>query len=234
MGGGNTVNFNTIFFDIGNTLFFYNYEFLRDLLTERFGMSVSTKELREKHEATKRSLVADKLFNLPHDELWWEAYRRWLKSVGAEEDQIKPISEAIRNHPFRHMFWSRTEEGTKEMLDWFRERGFKLGVISNAEGQIRRLIEHAGLGDRFDVIVDSGVVGFVKPDERIFKHAMERMNASPDSSIHVGDIFDIDVVGAKKAGLTPILVDPNELHEKPECITVKRAVDLPKLSIFTD
>jgi len=226
------MNFDTIFFDVGNTLFFFNYEFLRDLLSQRFGVSVSAEELSEKHVAMRRSLIADGLFHLSHEELWWELYRRWLTSVGVEDDAVKAVTLAIRDHPFKHLFWSKIEDGTREMLDWFRERGFKIGIISNAEGQIKRLIEHVNLEERFDVIVDSAVVGFSKPDSRIFEHAMVSVGANPANSIHVGDLVDIDVVGARAVGITPILVDPNGLNGEADCIKVPRVIDLPKLNIF--
>lgn len=228
------MNFDTIFFDVGNTLFFFNYDFLRDLLAERFGVRVMTEELEEKHLAMKRSLAVDGLLGrLSQEELWWEAYRRWIVSLGAPEGDVRAISEAIRNHPFRHLFWSRLEEGTTPMLDWFRERGFKLGIISNAEGQIRRLIEHVHLEDRFEAIVDSGEVGFSKPDERIFLHAVERLGAHPSRCIHVGDLFEVDVVGARAAGLTPVLVDREGFAEGLDCLRVRRAIELPGLPIFS-
>lgn len=228
------MNYNTIFFDVGNTLFFFNYEFLRDLLVQRYHIPITTAELESSHLATKRSLIDDKLMNMPHSALWVELYKRWLLRIGVEEDMIKPISDAIRTHPFRHLFWTRMEEGTSEMLDWFRERGFKLGIISNAEGQIKRLIEHVNMDNKFDCIIDSGVVGYDKPDERIFKHALSKLNANPLNTVHVGDIFDIDVIGAKKAGITPVLVDRNESNVNADCLKIRRAVDLPTLKIFRD
>lgn len=226
--------FDTIFFDIGNTLFFFNYEFLRDLLVQRFGVTVTAGELEQQHLAMKRGVVREKLVEtMPHDDLWWEAYRRWLTGIGVEAGEIRPISEAIRHHPFRHLFWSRMEEGTPEMLDWFRERGFKLGVISNAEGQIQRLLEHAHVDGRFDVVVDSAVVGWTKPDERIFQHAIERVGAIPARCVHVGDLFEVDVKGARAVGITPILVDRDDLSGGVDCLKVRRAVELPKLTIFS-
>lgn len=228
------MNFDTIFFDIGNTLFFFNYEFLRDLLAQRFGVTATTEEIERRHLAMKRSIVAENLVGtMGHDELWWEAYRRWLLGIGVDEGEVRPISQAIRDHPFRHLFWARMEEGTPEMLDWFRERGFRLGVISNAEGQIRRLLEHAHVDGRFDVVVDSSVVGFAKPDERIFRHAIEQMGATPARCVHVGDLFDVDVQGARAAGILPILVDRDGLSPGVDCLTVRRATELPQLSIFS-
>ncbi|MFH0799417.1 MAG: HAD-IA family hydrolase [Pseudomonadota bacterium] len=230
------MQFDTIFFDIGNTLFFFNYEFLQELLAQRFSISLPASEIEVKHEAVKRSIVDEGLVGrLTHDELWWEINRRWLVSLGIDDEMVKPIAEAVRNHPFSHLFWSRMDEGTPEMLDWFRGRGFKLGVISNAEGQIKRLIQHARLEDFFGAVIDSGEVGFSKPDRRIFSHAMDIMQAKPSGSVYVGDLFEVDVMGARAAGLTPILVDRDGRRQgKADCITVSRAVELPKLDIFAD
>lgn len=229
------MSYDTIFFDIGNTLFFFNYEFLRDLLKQRFDVDATVLDLETKHVMSKLSLIEDgSITSLSHDELWFEAYRRWLAGIGVEKELIAPITKSIQEHPFKHLFWARMHDGTREMLDWFRERGYRLGVISNAEGQVKRLLEHVGLEDRFEVIVDSQIVGFNKPDERIFKYAMNSIGARPEKSIHVGDILEIDVVGAKGAGITPILVDSDGVHGTSGCITVPRAVELPNLPLFSN
>jgi HAD superfamily hydrolase (TIGR01549 family) len=222
-----------VFFDIGNTLCFYNYDFLRGLLAERFGLSVASAELAETHAAVQREIVAEGLPRAGQDALWHATYRRWLARAGVDEERLEPVIEAIRRHPFRHLFWARVEEGTREMLDWFRERGVKLGVISNAEGQIRRLLEHVGLDARFDVIADSAVVGIAKPEEGIFRYALEAVGVAPAHSVYVGDLYEIDVVGARKVGMLPILVDREGEKNASDCLTLARAVDLPQLPLFS-
>jgi HAD superfamily hydrolase (TIGR01549 family) len=226
------MNIEAIFFDVGNTLFFYNYDFLGGLLAERFGVQTNTAELAEAHEVVHKAIVAEGLAKEGQNVVWYESYRRWLRLLRVDEERIPEIIEAIRTHPFRHLFWMRMEEGTREMLDWFHERGVKLGVISNAEGQIRRLIEHAGLGERFDVIADSAIVGSAKPDERIFRFALDALGVEAAHAVHVGDLYDVDVVGARRVGLTPILVDREGTASSSECLTVSRAVDLPMLPLF--
>ena len=221
-----------IFFDVGNTLFFYNYDFLRGLLADRFGVNVNVAELAEVHREVQRAVMAEGVADAGQEVLWRETYRRWLTRVGVDADRIDDVMGAIRTHPFRHLFWTHMEEGTREMLDWFRERGVKLGVISNAEGQIRRLLEHVGLDARFDVIADSAVVGAAKPGAEIFRFALDAVGVAPERSVHVGDLYEIDVLGARGAGLTPVLVDPEGKSLQGECLTVRRAIDLPTLTIF--
>ncbi len=226
------MKYDTIFFDIGNTLFFYNYEFLSGLLLERFDADVHPIKLEEMHKFAQRELVTDGPLAKGHSEIWLWTYRRWMEHVGFDAAEAESIIEAIKNHPFSHLFWTRMEEGVPEMLDWFRERGFRLGVISNAEGQIGRLLRHVGVDSKFDAIIDSGEVGMDKPDEGIFKHALALVGADPSKSIHVGDLYEVDVVGARNAGITPILVERVYNAGSHDCLTVERACDLPKLEIF--
>lgn len=227
------MEYDAIFFDVGNTLCFYNYDFLSGFLNDRFGVQATPDELAQTHIVCKQAIVDDDLVKLGHDGLWWEVYRRWFVALGIEDELIRPISEAIRNHPFAHLFWARMEEGTREMLDHFREEGFKLGVISNAEGQIGRLIDHLGLTDRFEFVADSAIVGYAKPDARIFDLAAKKLNTEPAKCVHVGDIFAADVVGARSVGMTPILIDRDDSHGNVDCQRVRRVLDLPQLPLFT-
>jgi len=227
------MKYDCIFFDIGNTLYFFNYDFLCGLLAERFDISVGGVEMAEAHRKAQISVIRDGVSGFTHAELWDRTYMRWFELAGIDTEKRRDAIDSIRSHPFRHLFWARMEDGTREMLDWFRERGFKLGVISNAEGQIVRLLEYTGLRGRFEVVIDSSEVGVAKPDSRIFSLAMERMGAAPDRSIYVGDIVEIDVKGARQAGMTPILIDREGTNPDSGCITVARAIDLPKLAIFS-
>ncbi len=226
------MRFDTIFFDIGNTLFFYNYEFLGGFLAERFGAEVNPIELEEMHKLVQMELVREGVLERQHDDVWRWTYRRWLMRMGFDEATAERMMEAIRSHPFNHLFWTRMDEGVPETLDWFKERGFKLGIISNAEGQIVRLLRHANILRKFDVVADSGDVGITKPDEGIFRYALEAVGSEPASTVYVGDLYDIDVVGARGAGITPVLVERNYNSASRDCITVPRVSDLPGLEIF--
>jgi len=227
------LKYDAIFFDVGNTLFFYNCEFLKEFVEDRFGCDLIAKELEKTYYMLRKDVLAGAFSKLDHDGLWREFYRRWLQMNDVDEEIIPNIIDAIRDHPFNHMFWSKMEEGTREMIDWFRERGLKTGIISNADGQIQRLVDHVDLSDRFDVVIDSGLLGFEKPDERIFKHATSSIDVDPKRSIHVGDLFDVDVVGARGVGMIPVLIDPDGRGGDNELITIARAVDLPTHPFFS-
>jgi FMN phosphatase YigB (HAD superfamily) len=75
----------------------------------------------------------------------------------------------------------------------------------------------AGLHALLDEIVDSHLVGFEKPDPRIFAHALERSGAQPETTLHVGDLYAADVVGARAAGVHALLLDPHDDWPPVDC-----------------
>jgi len=90
-------------------------------------------------------------------------------------------------------------------LRTLRSSGKKLGVITNGQTtwQLRKM-EGLGLGDFFDVVLVSEAVGIKKPDPRIFHHGVEQCGVAPDEAMFVGDHPEIDVEGAKAAGLAAV------------------------------
>lgn len=222
-----------IFFDVGNTLFFYNYEFLKELLEQRFSVDVTLDELRAAHYIIRQNVGPLLDQGLTHESIVEEAYKRWFRSLGIDEERLGPIVEAVRNHPFRHLFWSRLGEGTRELLTWFRDRGYRLGIISNAEGQIKRLIDYAGLSMSFETVLDSHEIGFQKPDTRIFEKGLKDLKVKPAEAVHVGDLYEADIIGARAAGLLPILVDADGRYPNANCLKIKSVVELKELSLFS-
>jgi putative hydrolase of the HAD superfamily len=95
----------------------------------------------------------------------------------------------------------------------------RLGIISNADGLIgQRLAEQEilqvgpGAGVDVECVIDSGAVGVMKPDPRIFQLATDAMGIDAADAWYVGDMPGIDVVGARAAGMHPVLMDPYSLH----------------------
>ena len=84
----------------------------------------------------------------------------------------------------------------------------------------------------FTVICDSHVEGVEKPDRRFFEILVERAGARPETTVHVGDLYHVDVVGARSAGLRAMLFDPHDLYADYD---VPRVKDLSELAtLVTD
>ena len=107
-----------------------------------------------------------------------------------------------------------------------RRRGFTLGVVSNADGRVPAALAASGLADQFAIVVDSHLVGVEKPEAEIFHIALRACAAQPAQAVYVGDIYEIDVRGARNAGIAPVLLDPLDSYRQADC---PRITDLGRL-----
>jgi putative hydrolase of the HAD superfamily len=69
------------------------------------------------------------------------------------------------------------------------------------------VLSRCGIADCFESVTDSGIVGFEKPHPKIFAAALETMQVRPDESLYVGDVYSVDYVGARNAGMQAVLFD---------------------------
>jgi FMN phosphatase YigB (HAD superfamily) len=132
-----------------------------------------------------------------------------------------PVLDEVRG---RGYLWDYVPAHVPVALTALRERGFRLGVVSNANGRMPEKLVRLGLAGQFDTIVDSGIEGVEKPDPRLFDIALARMGADRARTVFVGDLYHIDVVGAQRAELSPVLVDKAGL----------RTVDVPAIRRLTE
>jgi len=98
-----------------------------------------------------------------------------------------------------------------------RRRDLRLVVVSNSNGTLRAKLARLGLLSAFDLVMDSFELGVEKPDPAIFTLALERLGTRAASTLHVGDFFHIDVVGARAAGLQAWLIDGAGLYADHDC-----------------
>ncbi len=121
-----------------------------------------------------------------------------------------------RLHGERHL-WSRTAVGAPEVLDRLRAAGLRLGVVSNSDGRVEEALAAAGLRDRFEVVLDSALVGVEKPDPAIFRAALDALGVAPADALYVGDLYEVDVVGARAAGMEAVLLAPGAGGSAADC-----------------
>ena len=115
------------------------------------------------------------------------------------------LQELVRNTQ-NSANWDQLLPGTRAALDRIRE-GFRIAVISNADGRIENILSRCEIADCFETITDSGIIGFEKPRPEIFEAALKTMSARADQSLYVGDVYSVDYVGATNAGMQAILFD---------------------------
>jgi putative hydrolase of the HAD superfamily len=98
--------------------------------------------------------------------------------------------------------------GAIETLVEVRERGLRTALLTNGEARNqRRSVERHGLDQYFDCIVIEGEFGVGKPDERVFRHALEMCDGRPESTWMVGDSLEADIAPAVALGLHAVWVD---------------------------
>jgi putative hydrolase of the HAD superfamily len=115
-------------------------------------------------------------------------------------------------HQERHL-WCSVPEATRTALARLKASGLLLGVVSNSEGRAEQALEAAGIRDYFDVVVDSGVLGIEKPDPRIFQAALQALLVAPEEALYVGDLYEVDVLGAQSAGIEAVLISTCSIED---------------------
>jgi len=121
-------------------------------------------------------------------------FQSWVQSIEAIHQKIN--------------LWHRPGPGGIDAVRKLKAQGLTLGVVSNADGRIEALLAELGYGGLFDVVLDSAIEGIEKPDPEIFHRALDRLGLNARRTIFVGDFYSIDVVGARRAGLGAVLMDP--------------------------
>jgi putative hydrolase of the HAD superfamily len=108
------------------------------------------------------------------------------------------------------------------------ERGLTLGVISDWGVSLSLILRHYDLIAFFDFAVISAQARRAKPDPQLFQTALERADAIPDYTIHIGDSYVLDVLGARSVGITPILLDRRQAHDpaQMDCLVATTLYDV--------
>jgi putative hydrolase of the HAD superfamily len=215
-----------IFFDVGNTLLFPNRERIHAPLAER-GFTPDGEHLRDLECRTKNKfdgmMIAD---GAADHSFWWMFYSQLLSEIGLQNnaDSIRDqLVTGVRNSGN----WDQIRPGTAERLREIGKR-YPIAVISNADGRIEDVLRKCGIAECFRTITDSGLVGYEKPHPEIFRQALKSMNAAPEESLYVGDVYSVDYLGATGAGMLAALMDvPGAYRDKG----VPRVESLEELQI---
>jgi HAD superfamily hydrolase (TIGR01549 family) len=216
-----------IFFDAGGTLIHLDSSRIRDLLCDELRIEISLDGFpRAQSLAMSRvaELVAAGAGST--EELKREFYSTLLPVVGVPEDKLAAAVECVLKLAQSEMLWRTAEDTIGSTLAQLKERGLILGVVSNSDGRIENAFEQAGLASYFDFFIDSFDVGVEKPDPGIFRLATERACVAAHEAAYVGDLYWVDVVGARGAGLLPILYDPFGLNRHAHCLSIRSMSEL--------
>ena len=220
-----------IFFDAGGTLLHLDSARIRDLLSDELNVEVSLERF-----PLAQSLAMARVAELvaagagSTEQLKREFYTTLLPETGVSTEKLSDAVDCVYKLARDEMLWRKTQDGTAPALEELKKRGYILGVVSNSDGRIESAFEQAGLTSYFDFFIDSFHVGVEKPDPGIFMLATERAKVAPEQAAYVGDLYWVDVIGARSAGLLPILYDPFDLDPQPGCLIIRSIGELLTLT----
>lgn len=201
--------FKAIFFDAGNTLIFINPEVVLPVFRE-FGADVGEDAFWESefHARVGLARTVEEGATGTEAHMWQAYFGALFKGCGVREEDLSAVGVRVREvHDASHL-WTWVSPETAPALSALKESGYRLAVISNADGRVEGLIRDAGLRDYFEFVLDSAVEGVEKPHPEIFRRGCGRMGVDAGDSLYVGDLYPVDVLGARGAGMEALLLDP--------------------------
>ena len=217
----------TVYLDAGGVLVNPNWSRVSDALG-RHGVGVSAAQLAAAEPRAKRRLDTGETITATNDQQrGWTYFNLVLTEAGVALSGATAAALAeLHTYHQTHNLWETIPDEVRPSLAALRAKGFRLVVLSNANGTLHRAFDRLGLTSAFDVIFDSHQEGVEKPDPRFFHIALERSGATAATTMHVGDLYHVDVAGARAAGLTPALLDVGGLYPECDCLRVRSLTEL--------
>ena len=224
-----------VFFDAGNTLL------LPHPSVEEVCLEVlSSHGLRADPEDVRRGLeLADRYYEERYreDDTFWaseeEAAAMWseMYALALREAGVGPYRELGRE------LYEEFGKGDRWALypdvmpavERLHGMGLRMGIVSNWDVRLPGLCHHLGLSRYLEFVISSANLGRIKPEASIFRAALERVGLEAREAVHVGDHYYADVLGARAAGLHPVLLDRAGRAQTPDCPVIRSLTELPDL-----
>ncbi|MFP3346131.1 MAG: HAD family hydrolase [Sulfolobaceae archaeon] len=137
----------------------------------------------------------------------------------------KCLLEQLKNLTLLSGHWELFDD-VKPFLNELKKDGYKIIMITNATRSVYRIVDDLGLINYLDDIIASCDLGIMKPHPRIFRIAKEKYGTP---IFHIGDIYEIDYVGALRAGINPLLLDRYNFYDDIKANKVKNLLQALKL-----
>lgn len=226
---------HTVFFDFDGTLVFHEPDsfdvisaFCADI-GQPLSAEAEWQGRRARHEYFIDPVTRDQLAALAPGEFWLHFNRYLLEAVHIEGDLDHLAEEVTGRFSDLELTYNCPQAGCHTLAE-LRARGYGIGLITNRGNvdSFHELLDDMELRSHFDLVLASGEVGTRKPDPDIFVAALDRIGARAQESLYVGDNYWADVIGAQRAGVTPVLLDPHRLFPEAGCLILDRIDDLLK------
>jgi putative hydrolase of the HAD superfamily len=211
------LKYRHLFFDLDHTL--WDFE---------ANAKATLQQIHQTMDLGNRGVTDFDLFHknyLAHNERLWERYRNG--QIKQEELRVKRMSLSLLDFKiadenlatemgtmFLDLLPSRTIlfPYTKEILTYLSEKKYILHLITNGfEKTQHSKLQYSGLSDYFKEVITSEISNSLKPNREIFDYALARTNAAKSECIMIGDSIEVDIIGAKNAGIDQVFVNHQNL-----------------------
>jgi HAD superfamily hydrolase (TIGR01549 family) len=210
-----------VFFDAGNTLVRMNYGAITGQLSA-LGHAVTSEAVQRAEWRARVRFDADVLAGPAASTESGSARRSYVELL-LEELGIGDASTVRAMAAWRESYnapvgiFDVADPEAEAALALCRDARLKVGVISNSNGTVRSLLGALGFARYLDFVLDSKEVGVEKPNAGIFALALARTGSAPEQAVHIGDLYSVDVRGARGAGVEGILLDPGGYWGPRDC-----------------
>ncbi|MFZ6026763.1 MAG: HAD family hydrolase [Chloroflexota bacterium] len=174
---------------------------------------------QHRYWAQSPEMLADMAaFGFDQEIFWLNHTRLFIEALGVEPALAKSLAVGVHRritdeyHPI-----SQVPAETIETLKSLQQAGFLMAVVSNRSSNFEAELADLGLSSYFQYAIAAGEINSWKPEAEIFLHSVQRLGITPQQALYVGDNYYADVLGAQKAGLHPVLVDPDEVFPDADC-----------------
>ena len=164
------------------------------------------------------------------ENFWIEYSRRRLVVLGASPAWALEFAPKVSMHMGDvYKPQSIVPDDVRRVLPELKQAGYLMAVVSNRDKPFQESLDTHGLSEFFAFSLAGGEVDSYKPEPQIFEHALRRGKVSAHETIYIGDNYYADVVGARRAGLRPILYDPDGVFPEADCPTIKSFDELKSI-----
>jgi len=195
-----------VLFDLGNTLVYSHPEETFQRILKEHGIVKPIDEVRQAMAEGNKEFDIDKHTGLTAHEFYVQWNLVELKHLGIRGSRASRLAEEIETTWFQYGKFYLYRDVRKTMRK-LKQMGFKLGIITGGYTEdIEQILPSVGMETFFDVCVGVNTTGKRKPHPKAFEHALRQLNIKPQEAVFVGDNFEADYLGAKNAGMIPVLI----------------------------
>ncbi len=195
--------------DAGGTVVFPNSKLISKI-AQSYQITLTNKRLYNGYYQLIYALDSQEPF--PQNP-WPDGYVQALLHVlKLSTPNAKNFALEVNDYHKTKSLWTFTYPWVYKALSRLRGLGYQMSILSNSDGRTREIFDELNLSQYFEHVFDSRCLHYEKPDQRIFDIVLEKLDIHPRNILYVGDLYKVDILGANRAGIGGIHLDPLQIY----------------------